>query len=117
MSIDLDELKAAAGTSLAALTARREALESSLIGTSLDNRPPIQQAIDEMALQEFVVRAVQRDIAASENSIDGIDPVVQARLDALSDSLDAAIVQNARISAALDSATAFAQAVKNIQAG
>jgi hypothetical protein len=117
MSVDLDELKEAAGISLAALTERRQALEGSLLGMSLDDRPPLQREIDELLVEEFLVKRIQRDIKASEHSIETIDPVVQGRLDVLAERLDHAIVQNARIGGALGTATAFAQAVKGIQQG
>jgi hypothetical protein len=115
MSIDLDELREAAGTSLPALTGRRQALQASLNGASLDGRPPLQREIDKLLMQEFLVKRVQSDIEASKNPVGEIDPAIQGRLDELADRLDSAIVQNARIGTALDTATAFAQAVKGIQ--
>ena len=114
MSIDLDELRDAAATSLPVLTGRRQALQASLIGASLADRPPLQREIDKLLMQEFLVKRIQSDIEASRNPVE-VDPAIQGRLDELADRLDGAIVQNARIGAALDTATAFAQAVKGIQ--
>jgi hypothetical protein len=113
--VDLDELKEAAQASLPILTARRKALEESLIGASLDDRRPLQREIDKLLVEEFLVKRIQRDIEASENPIGAIDPAVKFRLDTLADRLDVAIIRNAKINAILETAIAFADALKGIQ--
>ena len=108
MPIEIDELREAAEASLPLIIQQRRRLEQSLIGKSVAERAPIQAEIDEMLVREFLVRRIQRDIAASENPMGVLDTVLQRRLDELAGRLEAAIVTNARIGATLTSALALA---------